>query len=117
MKAEPSPAWIRAGAGQAEQLPGVPYPAPDAFSAWLTTTIGSPTPEHDIVLVGLMLEICVLSTLQELYYRGYRVKVLFEGVDTYLGNVEQKRLLFEMLFPFWGQAIFWHDMEMETARP
>jgi nicotinamidase-related amidase len=115
VKAEPSPAWTRAGAGQAEQLPGAPYPAPDAFSAWLTATIGPPSPDQEIILVGLMLEICVLSTLQELYYRGYRAKVLFEGVDTYAGDVEHKRLLFATLFPFWGQAIFWHDLA--TAGP
>ena len=39
VKAEPSPAWTRIGAGQADQRPGQPYPAPDAFSAWLTTMI------------------------------------------------------------------------------
>ncbi len=83
VKAEPSPAWTRMGAGQADQRPGQPYPAPDAFSAWLTTTIGAPSADQEIILVGLMLEICVVSTLQELKYRGYRVKVLSEGVDTY----------------------------------
>lgn len=111
VKAEPSPAWTRAGAGQVEQLPGVPYPAPDAFSAWLAATVGAPTAAQDIILVGLMLEICVLSTLQELKYRGYRVKVLVEGVDTYAGTVEQKHLLFATLFPFWGQAISWQDIQ------
>jgi nicotinamidase-related amidase len=115
VKAEPSPVWIRTGAGQAEQLPGVPYPDPDAFSAWLTTTIGPPTAEHQIIVVGLTLEICVLSTIQELYYRGYRAKVLFEGVDTYSGNEEQKRLLFGTLFPFWGQAISWHKLETAST--
>ena len=54
----------------------------------------------------------VLSTLQELKCRGYRAKVLFEGVDTYSGNEEQKQLLFEALFPFWGQACYWHELEI-----
>ena len=112
VKAEPSPAWTRAGAGQAEHLPGVAYPAPDAFSAWLTATIGPPRVDQDIILFGLMLEICVLSTLQELKYRGYRVKVLVEGVDTYAGMVDQKHLLFATLFPFWGQAISWREMQL-----
>ncbi len=117
VKAEPSPAWIREGAGQADKRPGVPYPAPDAFNAWLTATIGAPTPEREIVLIGLMLEICVLSTLQELHYRGYRVKVLFEGVDTYVGNQQHKQALFDTLFPFWGEAISWADMErMDSLR-
>ena len=111
VKAEPSPSWVRAGAGQAEQTPGAPYPHPDAFSAWLTTTIGPPAPDQEIILVGLMLEICVLSTLQELHHRGYHVKVLFEGVDTYSGSTEQKQILFDALFPFWGEAIYWHQMQ------
>jgi len=57
-----------------------------------------------------MLEICVLSTLQELYFRGYRASVLFEGVDTYVGDQEQKRTLFATLFPFWGQALDWQAL-------
>lgn len=115
VKAEPSPAWVREGAGQASQLPGVPYPAPDAFSAWLTTTVGPPTPHQQIILIGLTLEICVISTLQELHHRGYHVKVLFEGVDTYSGNLEQKRVLFDTLFPFWGQPISWSEIEAASA--
>ncbi len=90
--------------------PGAPYPAPHAFSEWLSAVIGPPTQKAEIVIVGLMLEICVLATLQELYHRGYRAKVLFEGVDTYAGSVEQKQVLFETLFPFWGQALDWRAL-------
>lgn len=115
VKAEPSPAWTRAGAGDAHQLPGEPYSAPDTFTAWLAATIGPPDQHNEIVLVGLMLEICVLSTLQELKYRGYEVKVLVEGVDTYSGNAEQKRLFLETLFPFWGQSISWHELQAAHA--
>lgn len=107
VKAEPSPAWIREGGGQPETLPGAPYPAPHAFSAWLMATIGPPHPQDEILVVGLMLEICVLATLQELYYRGYRAKVLLEGVDTYMGTLEQKQALCAILFPFWGAAMSW----------
>jgi hypothetical protein len=111
VKSEPSPTWIREGAGKADYLPGVPYHSPDGFNRWLIETIGPPSPEHEIVLIGLVLEVCVLSTLQELYYRGYRAKVLFEGVDTHSGNMEQKRMLFETLFPFWGKPIYWDELE------
>lgn len=111
VKAEPSPAWIRVGGGQAARLPGVPYPDPGALSVWLTTTIGPPTPDTTIVLMGLMLEICVFSTLQELHYRGYQTKVLFEGVDTYSGDEAHKRVFFDTLFPFWGSAIAWDDVQ------
>lgn len=111
VKAEPSPAWIRTGGGQAAQPAGAPYPDPTAFSAWVGTTFGPPHPEQEIILIGLVLEICVLSTVQELAYRGYRAKVLFEGVDTYTGDSEQKRLLFATLFPFWGAGIDWQTLQ------
>jgi nicotinamidase-related amidase len=66
---------------------------------------------QEIIVVGLMFEICVLSTLQELKYRGYRAKVLVEGVDTYSGDREQKQVLCETLFPFWGQAVTWEEVQ------
>jgi nicotinamidase-related amidase len=110
VKSEPSPTWIREGAGNADCPPGVSYPSPNGFSRWLSETIGPPSPEREIVLIGLVLEVCVLSTLQELHHRGYRIKVLFEGVDTYSGNVEQKRILFETFFPFWGEPIYWNEL-------
>src|SRR5690606_24028566 len=115
VKAAPSPAWTRAGAGRADQRPGEPYPDPDAFSAWLRTTIGAPSADQEIILIGVMLEICVLSTLQELKYRGYQVKVLSEGVDTFSGSLEQKQQLFEALFPFWGQALSWAQLQEISA--
>ena len=110
VKAMPSPSWVREGGGQADQTPGVPYPDPDAFTAWLTATVGEPAEDQTVVLIGLMLEICVLSTLQELKYRGYEVKVLFEGTDTYAGTEEQKRQLFGALFPFWGEGVTWQEL-------
>lgn len=112
VKSEPSPMWIREGAGKANDLPGIPYPSPNGFGKWLSETIGPPASGQDIVLIGLVLEICVLSTLQELHHRGYRAKVLFEGVDTYSGNLEQKKVLFETLFPFWGTPIYWDELEI-----
>jgi nicotinamidase-related amidase len=110
VKAETSPAWIREGGGEPGVLPGAPYLAPQAFSEWLSATIGPPDEEDQLILMGLMLEICVLCTLQELRYRGYRASVLFEGVDTYSGDTQQKHLLFETLFPFWGRAIYWREI-------
>lgn len=115
VKAEPSPAWTRMGAGHAEQLPGVPYRAPDAFGRWLSATIGPPAAGQEIILIGLMLEICVLSTLQELKYQGYHAKILFEGVDTYSGDLEQKQVLCETLFPFWGHALSWAQLQDAIA--
>lgn len=111
VKAMPSPSWVREGAGQADQTPGAPYPDPNAFSAWLTATIGAPAADQTVILIGLMLEICVLSTLQELTYRGYKAKVLLEGTDTYAGTEAQKQHLFDALFPFWGEGITWAELK------
>lgn len=110
VKSEPSPAWIRKGAGNADCSPGVPYPSPDDFTRWLSETIGPPSLEREIILIGLVLEVCVLSTIYELHHRGYRVKVLFEGVDTHSGDQEQKKFLFETLFPFWASPVYWDDL-------
>jgi hypothetical protein len=42
VKAEPSPAWVRHGGGQADQLACPPYPDPNGFSVWLAATLGPP---------------------------------------------------------------------------
>jgi nicotinamidase-related amidase len=104
------------GCRKKEQLPGQPYPAPEDFSAWLEGVIGTPATSQEIILIGLVLEVCALCTLQELKLRGYQVKVLFEGVDTYSGSVEQKQLLFGTLFPFWGQGVSWAQMKEVITR-
>lgn len=111
VKSAPSPAWIREGAGKADCPPGEPYHAPDEIGRWLSEAVGPPSAGHEIVLIGLVLEVCVISTLQELHYRGYRAGVLFEGVDTGSGLVEQKTVLFETLFPFWGTPVYWDDLK------
>lgn len=114
VKSEPSPTWTREGGGKVDSVPGVPFPSPDSFNRWLDDTIGPPSSELELVLIGLVLEVCVLSTLQELKYRGYRAKVLFEGVDTYSGNLGHKKGLFETLFPFWGEPIYWEELQRKN---
>lgn len=46
----------------------------------LPKRLGPPSPDHELVLLGLVLEVGVLSTLQELHHRGYRVRVLFGSI-------------------------------------
>lgn len=41
---------IQLGAGQVDQQPGQPYPAPDAFNRWLETTICAPATDQKIIL-------------------------------------------------------------------
>ncbi|WP_373288901.1 hypothetical protein [Microlunatus endophyticus] len=112
VKATPSPAWTRSGAGDEHVEPGPAEPDPDGFTAWLDRTIGRPDPERTVVVVGLMLEVCVLSTLQELTFRGYRPSVLLEGVDTHSGDQAEKLQLADTLFPFWGTPVRWHQLSV-----
>jgi nicotinamidase-related amidase len=115
VKAETSPSWVRSGGGNPACDPGEPYPDPNAFSAWLAATIGPPDRDNPVLLIGLALEICVLCTMQELKLRGYEVRILFEGVDTYTGDLQQKENFLETLFPFWGQAIRWEDLQQQVS--
>ena len=71
-----SPVWTRDNAGIKDAEPGLPRPDMDAFKSWLEDTIGQPGP---VILVGLTLDRCILSTAQELTYLGYQVKVIEEG--------------------------------------
>lgn len=109
-KATTSPAWIRHGGGEQDTPPGQARPAPEAFTRWLRAAVGPPRQEAAIVVVGLMLEVCVLSTIQELTYRAYRPHVLLEGVDTFAGTSQQKEHLADGLFPFWATPLTWEKL-------
>jgi nicotinamidase-related amidase len=115
IKAETTPSWIRAGGGDPDSKPGKPYPDPEAFNEWLVAMIGPPGESRDVVLIGVALEICVLCTIQELKYRGYSVSVLYEGVDMYTGNSQQKKLFLESLTPYWGQVVRWEVLQQQLS--
>lgn len=105
-----SPIWIRNNGGIPDVLPGVPQPKPELFSEWLISLLGPAHPDLEVVLIGLTLDCCILCTAQELAFRGYRVKFLVEGVDTYSGNLNEKFQLLNTLLPFWGEPITWHEL-------
>lgn len=115
VKAETNPSWIRSGGGSPASEPRKPYPDPTAFSEWLSATIGPPDEDNPVLLIGLALEICVLCTMQELKFRGYSVRILFEGVDTYSGELQQKQHFLETLFPYWGQTVRWEDFQQQLS--
>ena len=106
-----SPVWVRKNGGVAAKPPGKPYQDPDGFTRWLASVIGPPQDKHTIVLFGLTLDCCVLCTAQELFFRGYRVNVLVEGVDSYSGSPEDKRSLFNIPLPNWGKPVSWQDIK------
>lgn len=93
IKSMNSPEWIRKGRGDKDAVPELPYPDPESFTKWLNETIGVPEEKNKIVLIGLTLDCCVLSTAQDLTFRGYDVYVLNEAVDVYSGNQEEKEYL------------------------
>jgi nicotinamidase-related amidase len=109
VKASIAPTWVRDGGGRADVAPGPPRPDPAGFAAWLTTTLGPPDPSEPVVLMGLVLEVCVLATLIELRLRGYPATVLVEGVDTYDGDQRRKRDFLDTLAPFWGRPLTWSE--------
>ncbi len=88
-----SPIWIRKNGGNPNKKPGYPYQDTKAFTRWLNKTIGSPSQVDLVVLFGLTLDCCVFCTAQELYFRGYDVRVLKEATDTYGGTNKEKEYL------------------------
>lgn len=88
-----SPIWTRKNIGEESKKPGLPYQDPTSFQKWLLKTIGSPSKAGKIILIGLTLDCCVLSTAQELNWRAYDVYVLSEAVDTYSGSKKEKKYL------------------------
>ena len=106
-----SPVWVRDNIGIADCEPGQPYSDPNAFTAWLEAELGSPKEIGDVILVGLTLDCCVLCTAQELYYRGYSVRYLMEGVDTFWGTQEEKDAVFKTPLTMWGQPISWDTIK------
>ncbi len=94
-----------------------PYVAATAFSGWLTRTIGPAGLGLEVALIGLTLDCCVLSTAQDLYYRGYKPFFLIEAVDTYNGTKDEKDLLFKTPLSMWGQPIHWNELLERMDNP
>ncbi|MFA6503229.1 MAG: hypothetical protein WCT45_03185, partial [Candidatus Paceibacterota bacterium] len=92
IKCQNSPLWTRENIGDKDKIPGLPYEDPRGLGEWLANNIGNPDEVTPIVF-GLTVDCCVLSTLQELKWRGYHPKVLVEGVDHYSGIEQDKNVV------------------------
>jgi len=88
-----NPIWTRNNAGAKGVIPGKPYQKPELFDNWLHETIGYPVESKRIILFGETMEICVLATAQELYYRGYNVSMLYEATDPMNERLSEKVFL------------------------
>lgn len=107
VKASIAPSWVRDGGGQAGAVPGVERPDPIGFSRWLEDAIGPPDRNEPVVIMGLVLEVCVLATLIDIKLRGYPAAILVEGVDTSDGDQQRKQQFLDTLAPFWGTPVTW----------
>jgi len=110
IKSMNSPIWIREGAGDAKKKPGAPFQAPEKFTEWLDEVIGKPEEVDEVVLFGLTLDCCVLSVAQELDFRGYEVRILEEGTDSYSGDPTEKEMLFKSPLGNWAEPISWGEL-------
>ncbi|MCA9353623.1 isochorismatase family protein [Candidatus Nomurabacteria bacterium] len=116
VKSMNSPEWIRKGRGDKDAVPELPYPDPESFTKWLIETVGTPVEKNKIVLIGLTLDCCVLSTAQDLTFRGYDVYVLSEAVDVYSGNQEEKEYLLKNVpVKNWADPMLFEEFKNEIA--
>jgi len=106
-----SPVWTRKNIGIGGKKPGLPRQDPRAFGRWLEDTVGKPEDVDEVVLIGLTLDRCVLCTAQELYWRGYQVRILEEAVDSHSGSLqEKKQILYHPPLTNWAKAISWKTL-------
>lgn len=107
-----SPIWVRKNIGLANKKPGIPYQDTKAFNKRLEKTIGKPEEVGEIILFGLTVDCCVLCTAQELSWRGYDVKIIEEGVDTYSGDPQEKQQILNN-YPLmnWAKPISWATLK------
>lgn len=112
IKCQHSPIWTRENIGIADKNPGKPYPDPEKFEKWLKSTVGEPQKNSFIILIGLTVNCCILSLAQELFFRGYAVKILGEATDDYLGNLENKKNALELIGANrWAETIDYNDFK------
>ncbi len=104
-----SPIWIRDNIGDVSKKPGLPRQDAEGFGGWLKQSIGEPG-EVQPVIFGLTLDCCVLSTIQELSWRGYYPQLLIEGTDHYSGKPEDKEATLKIVSN-WAKPVRWEDIK------
>ena len=110
IKCANSPIWTRDNIGDATKQAGVPYQDTEKFSNWIKQEIGGPE-ETEILLIGLTLDCCILSVAQEFCWRGYKVRILKEAVDTFSGDQKEKEMLCKTLLYNWAQIVSWEEIK------
>lgn len=112
LKCMHSPLWTRKNIGLSGVRPGTPYQDPALFDQWLKEHIGVPTGDKLVVLFGLTMEICVLSVAQELYFRGYRVVVVYECTDPMNERLKYKEFIaYHSSLSLYAKAITFEELK------
>ncbi len=109
IKSMNSPAWIRKNIGKKNIKPGLPYSDSKAFGKWIEKHIGEPN-ETTPVIFGLTIDCCVLSTIQEFSWRGYKPIVIREAVDHASGKKNDRDVVLEKTaIRWWAKVMSWKD--------
>lgn len=108
-----SPLWIREYIGKADKVAGLPYQDTKAFGLWLEQNIGDPK-DTVPVLMGLTIDCCVLSSLQELSWRGYSPTVIREAVDHATGEIVDRDKVLETPVSNWADVLNWNDFMLSS---
>lgn len=110
LKCMNSPLWVRDNIGDETKPAGNPRQDVIGFNNWLEENIGKPG-EVIPVVFGLTIDCCILSTLQELSWRGYFPLVLKEGVDHFSGIDEDKEIVIKTTIRNWAKVITWEELK------
>ncbi|MBU2643615.1 isochorismatase family protein [bacterium] len=117
IKCRHNPAWVRENGGFANKSPGPGHPDPELFSSWLENHFNAPEPKNEIILIGLVLDGCVMCTGQELSFRGYKVRYLFEAVDCFSGSIDEKQSHLKRFEAYgWGKCIYWNELQRASRK-
>lgn len=107
-----SPLWVRESIGDSTQAPGLPYQDVAGFQKWLKVNLGDPSGVTPVVM-GLTLDCCVLSMVQELSWHGYAPLILSEGVDHASGDPADKEQVLRTPIVNWAKPIKWGELKGE----
>lgn len=106
-----SPIWIRKNIGIAKKKPGLPMADSKAFGKWIKKNIGT-LEDTTPVIFGLTIDCCVLSTVQEFRWRGFKPIIIREAVDTSNGIIEDRDIVLEKTaLRWWGKTMKWEDFK------
>jgi len=105
IKATRSPNWVRNKNGLH------PIIRPDLFTKWLVDNIGDPNSKEPVILMGVSLDCCVLCVAQEMYFRGYNINFLYEGVDfSFQKSIIKDNFIHEFV-SVWGKVVYWQEIK------